>query len=55
MELHVCGMQRANDRAYMARELDVPVADIAGLDRSRLEYLHKNMRTGELTRGRLTF
>lgn len=55
MHLHVCGLQRANDRAYMARELDVPVADIAGLNRSRLEYLHKDMRTGEIERGRLTF
>lgn len=55
MVLHVCGMQRANDRAYMARELDVPVADIAGLDRSRLEYLHKDMRSGKIERGRLTF
>lgn len=55
MVLHVCGMQRANDRAYMARELDVPTAAIAALDRSRLEYIHKDMRTGELTRGRLTF
>lgn len=55
MQLHVCGMQRANDRAYMARELDLPVDVIASLDRSKLEYIHKDMRTGAKTLGRLTF
>lgn len=55
MILHVCGMQRANDRKYMALELDIPVAEITSLDRSKLEYLHKDMRTGKIERGRLTF
>lgn len=53
--IHCCGMQRANDRVYMARELDVPVADIQCLDRSKLEYIHKDMRTSKLEKGRLTF
>lgn len=53
--IHCCGMQRANDRTYMARELDVPVSHILSLDRSKLEYLHKDMRTSSLTKGRLTF
>lgn len=55
MALHVCGMQRANDRKYMALELDLPVEQITSLDRSKLEYIHKDMRTGKHERGRLTF
>lgn len=53
--IHCCGMQRANDRVYMARELDVPVADIQRLDRSKLEYIHKDMRNSQLEKGRLVF
>ena len=53
--IHCCGMQRANDRVYMARELDVSVSEIQILDRSKLEYLHKDMRTSKLEKGRLTF
>lgn len=55
MHLHVCGMQRANDRKYMSLELDLPVEEITSLDRSKLEYIHKDMRTGKHERGRLTF
>lgn len=55
MVLHVCGMQRANDRKYMALELDVPATEIASLNRGKLEYLHKDMRSGELKRDFLTF
>lgn len=53
--IHCCGLQRANDRKYMAAEMDVPAETIAGLNRGQLEYLHKDMRTLETSRGKLTF
>ena len=55
MVLHVCGLQRANDRKYVALELDMSVSDIAALSRERLEYIHKDMRSGRVEFGRLTF
>lgn len=51
--IHCCGVQRAKDRAYMAAEMDVPLQEIASLNRERLEYLHKDMRTGKTERGAL--
>lgn len=53
--IHCCSLQRARDRDYMAAELDVPVTDIAALSFERLEYLHRNMKTGQIERGALTF
>lgn len=53
--LHCCYVKRANDRVYMANELDIQPGDIAGLDWGKLEYLNKDMRTGKLVKGRLTF
>jgi hypothetical protein len=53
--IHCCYMQRANDRQYMARELDLPASDIQKLNRAKLEYIHKDMRSNELDKGRLTF
>lgn len=55
MVLHVCGLQRANDRKYVAMELDMPVSDIAALSREKLEFIHKDMRSGKVDKGRLTF
>ena len=52
--IHCCALQRAGDRKYMAAELDVPLNDLK-LNRGALEYLHKDMRSGKTTRGRLTF
>jgi hypothetical protein len=51
--IHCCGLQRAGDRKYMAAEMDVEAAELQGLDRSRLEYLHKDCRTGETVHGSL--
>lgn len=57
--IHCCGLQRANDRKYMAQEMDVPVAELQSLIRdsqnSRVEYLHKDMRTSETVRDFLKF
>lgn len=53
--IHCCGLQRDQDMVYMSKELRLPVPEIAGLDRSKLEYVHKDMRTGEVIKGRLTF
>lgn len=53
--IHCCGVQRAKDRAYMAAEMDLPLTEIASLDRSRLEYVHKDQRSGQWQRGALKF
>jgi hypothetical protein len=53
--IHCCGLQRAGDRKYMALEMDIPIAELQGLDRSKLEYIHKDMRDGQWQKGRLTF
>lgn len=53
--IHCCYMQRANDRKYMAQELDLSASDIQNLDRTILEYIHKDMRTNKLEKGRLKF
>jgi len=53
-QIHCHGVQRAVDRQYMAAEMDIPAAQIAALDRSRWEYIHKNMRTGKLETSRKT-
>lgn len=49
----VCAMARADDRRYMARELDVPQSAVDGLRIDALEYLEKNARTREILRGSL--
>lgn len=50
-QMHVCGMSRYNDMAYMAAELNVNVSEVQKIDRSKYQYIHKNMRTGEIKRG----
>lgn len=52
-QMHVCGMSRNNDMAYMARELNVPLSDVQSIDRSKYQFIHKFTRTGEITRGGL--
>jgi hypothetical protein len=52
-EIH-CGMlNRANDRAYMARELDVTEEAINQL--GELEYLHRDHKKKSIVKGKLTF
>lgn len=57
--IHCCKMARADDRRYMAKELDVPVTAIDELiaDESTgtFTYIERNMNTNELFEGRLTF
>lgn len=57
--IHCCGLQRFNDRKYMAQEMDVPVSELETLvrdsDNSRVEYLHKDMRTLKVERAFLKF
>lgn len=53
--IHCCGVQRAKDRAYMAAEMDLPLEAIASLSRERLEFVHKDMRSGKTDRGALKF
>jgi len=49
-----CGMlNRANDRKYMAAELDVTETDISQL--GELEYLHRDHKTKAITKGKLKF
>lgn len=50
--IHVGRMTRAGDRAYMAREMDIPQADIDRL--KTLEYIERNAGGG-IKRGRVTF
>lgn len=50
-QMHVCGMSREGDAQYLARELRVPVAEIDAIDRSKFQFIHKNMRTGQITKG----
>lgn len=47
-QIHCHGMQRAVDRQYMASEMDLPVSALAALDRSKWQFIHKDMRTGKL-------
>lgn len=51
--LHVCQMVRAKDRAYMAAELDCPPENLAAL--KPLEFIERDMRTGEILRGIVKF
>lgn len=50
-QMHVCGMSRFNDMSYMAAELNLPVAEVQKIDRSKYQFIHKNTRTGQITRG----
>ena len=52
--IHCCYMQRANDRAYMAAELDMTAQQMI-LDRSKLAFIHKDMRTNCTEFGVLKF
>lgn len=51
--LHVGRLNMASDREYCARCLDVPLDQVDSL--ADLEFLERNMRTRELTRGRVSF
>ncbi len=51
--IHCCRMSRAKDRAYMADELDIDRRELAGL--KGLDWIEKDMRTGKIKRGTLTF
>ncbi len=51
--IHTGMMAFDDDRVYMAKCLGVPVADIAAL--AELEFIERNMRTRDLTRGKVTF
>ncbi|MBE0471515.1 MAG: hypothetical protein IBX55_18640 [Methyloprofundus sp.] len=50
--LHVCQMQKATDRRYMAAEMDISQTEIDQL--KPLEYIEKNS-AGEIKRGKITF
>lgn len=54
-DIHCCSLQRPRDREYMAAELDLPVSELESIDWQRLEYLHRDMKTGKTERGFLTF
>lgn len=51
--VHTGRMNRDEDRDYMARNIGVPVGEIAGL--ADLHYIERNMRTHAITRGRVSF
>lgn len=51
--IRCCSMARFNDRAYMARELDVPVEVISSLSFDNLEFVERDMRTRKIVRGSL--
>lgn len=51
--IHCCRMSRAQDRRYMAAEMDLQEREIAGL--KGLDWVEKDMRTGKVRRGTLRF
>lgn len=51
--IHCCALARAADRAYMARELDVPQAEIDGI--KPLHWIERVRGKPEILRGRLKF
>lgn len=57
--IHCCGLQRFNDRKYMAQEMDIPLNELETIvrdsDNGRVEYIHKDMRTGKVERNFLKF
>lgn len=50
-QMHVCGLSREGDAQYLARELRVPVSEVDAIDRSKFQFIHKNMRTGQIIKG----
>ncbi|MCG7979594.1 MAG: ATP-binding protein [Candidatus Thiodiazotropha endolucinida] len=50
--IHCCMLKRAQDRAYMAKEMDVSVEEVADL--KSLEWIEVS-DSGQKTRGKLTF
>lgn len=57
-KIHVCRMTRAQDRRYMAAEIDVPVDALLELQSDpavELRCLQRDMKTGKVRAGRLTF
>lgn len=55
MEIHCCNLASPPDRARMSTYLDLPLADIVGINRGKLEFIHKDMLSGKVEKGRLTF
>lgn len=51
--IHCCQMVRAQDRAYMAKEMDINQQMVNDLQ--PLEFIEKDQRTGQIKRGKLTF
>lgn len=52
-EAHVCGVQGLEEPAYLALKLNVPESHIAGLNRDKKQFLHKNLISGVVTYGGL--
>lgn len=52
-EIHSGFLAFPDDRVYIAKCLGVPVVDVEKLQ--PLDYLHRNLRTQQLTRGRVKF
>lgn len=52
-ELHVGRMTRRKDRQYMAQELDVNLELLDNLQ--PLDYIHRDLQTGKIDRGKLRF
>lgn len=50
-QMHVCSMSRYNDMAYLAAELNVNLSEVQNIDRSKFQFIHKNMRTRQITKG----
>lgn len=54
-EVHCCAMRRPDDRRYMAKELDLELSEIDGLNFKNLEFIHVDTYNDTKTKGRLTF
>lgn len=55
MILHICALQRAGDRQYIAQEADIDILEVKNINRGKLEFIHKNMLTGEAIKSALKF
>lgn len=52
-QMHVCGLGRYQDEVYLAKELKVELSEVQGIDRGKFQFIHKNMRTGQINKGGL--
>ena len=55
MVLHVCALQKLNDKKMIAEELDIDLTEVKALVRENLDYIEKDMRNNKITKGRLIF